>query len=136
MRAKCNAAQTNFIKEDFVQSQPNWKILILYLNNTLKWGVLLSPGFSFTSYLLSNLKKQTVFFSLLNQKKDFKEYNGRDGQQAADETKHLLYEAVLSSVSSLLCTWNMRQQLSDLLLAFINLLIQPSLLSERSMEMK
>lgn len=36
MRAKCNAAQTNFIKEDFVQSQPNWKILILYLNNTLK----------------------------------------------------------------------------------------------------
>ena len=42
----------------------------------------------------------------------------------ADVTRHLLYETILSSVTSLLCTWNTKQQRSDLLHDFIDLLIQ------------
>lgn len=121
MRPKCNAAQTNFIKEDFVKSKPNWKILILYPNNNLKWGVPLSPAFPFMSYFFQ-FNKANCFFLYKNQKRHFKEHNGRDGQWVADVTKHLLYESVFSSLTSLLCTWNTRQQQSDLLLDFIDLL--------------
>lgn len=71
MRAKCNAAQTNFIKEDFVKSQPNWKIIILNLNNTLKWGVPLSPAFTFMSYFFQ-FEKANWFYPMQNQKRHIK----------------------------------------------------------------
>lgn len=86
MRTKCNSAQTNVIKEDFVKSQPNWKTLILYLNNTSN-TVLLSPAFPFIRYFFQ-FNKANWFFPLQNQEKHFKEH-GRDGQWVADVTRKL-----------------------------------------------
>lgn len=123
MRAKCNAAQTNFIKEDFVKSQPNWKILILYLNNALKWDAVLIPAFPFMSYFFQ-FHKAKCFFPPPNQRRHFKEHNGRHGQGVADETKHLLHEALVRRLTSLLWTWNRKQQQSAVLFDIIDSGIQ------------
>lgn len=72
----------------------------------------------------SNLTKRTGFSLHQIKRGTSKSIIAEVDKGEAEVTKHLLHETVLSSETSLLCTWNTRQRQSDLLLDFIDLLIQ------------